>query len=296
MITTIINYCTNDFRFLTVCLQEVVKFSHEVIIPVCDHFFDGIPENRELLIHTYNHHRSCKFVEFAYEKDGYATYMPVQEGEEGWAHYWHSISRYIGYQFVSPTTQYVLFIDVDEVPDGERVLHWLRHFPLHQHHAYRCTAYFYFREARWRAKTCVRNPLLVQKSALSSHMLLDIYERKGSFWSIAGSKLEDVYGMDGNPLFHHYSWVKTKEEMLRKVSCWGHHLDRDWHSLIEKEFSAPFRGTDCLYGLHYDEVIPLCDPLLVTLPQGKTKGTFPHVTFVNPFIVKQGIVQKMLCC
>jgi hypothetical protein len=44
------------------------------------------------------------------------------------------------------------------------------------------------------------------------------------------------------PMIHHYSWVRTKEQMLQKVKAWGHNADKDWVSLIEEEFSRPFNG------------------------------------------------------
>ena len=58
-------------------------------------------------------------------------------------------------------------------------------------------------------------------------------------------------------MFHHYSWVRTEEEMLRKVQSWGHRGDREWVSLVKKEFSAPFQGTDFVHGYQFQTVEPL---------------------------------------
>jgi len=44
--------------------------------------------------------------------------------------------------------------------------------------------------------------------------------------------------------------------MLKKVSCWSHNKDQDWVSLIEKEFSAPFRGIDMVFNQEYITVEP----------------------------------------
>ena len=56
-VTTIINYCTNDYRFIGHCIHEAKQFSEQIIVPVCDHFLDGTPENRELLDRTYEENR-----------------------------------------------------------------------------------------------------------------------------------------------------------------------------------------------------------------------------------------------
>ena len=55
-------------------------------------------------------------------------------------------------------------------------------------------------------------------------------------------------------MFHHYSWVRTEEEMMKKVGSWGHKHDRDWPDLVRKEFSNPFQGTDFIHGYQYQTV------------------------------------------
>ena len=56
------------------------------------------------------------------------------------------------------------------------------------------------------------------------------------------NKKRMIVDKDGNPMIHHYSWVRTKDEMIQKVKSWGHNIDKDWISLIEEEFSRPFNG------------------------------------------------------
>ena len=48
-ISTIINYCSNEKRFIDQCINSVLDFSTDVIVPVSTHFFDGTPENIESL-------------------------------------------------------------------------------------------------------------------------------------------------------------------------------------------------------------------------------------------------------
>ena len=281
-IATIINYCTNDFRFLKLCIEEASRFSSQIIVPVCDHFFDGTEENRNLLNHSYEQNQNAEFIEFAYDLDQpYGIHPTVKKDDKDWAHYWHSTSRYVGYHFVRPEIESVLFIDVDEIPDGIRMRKWLEQFNYGEYEAIRFTSYFYFREARFQAKKIIRNPLLMKKSAIEAELLLDLHERKGSFLSVKGAKLEDVSGLDGMPLFHHYSWVKTKEEMLKKVLSWGHRHDKNWEELIEKEFSHEFNGIDSLYGIEYQERKPFCDPLRVEIPTCTAKGNFDNVRYID---------------
>ena len=48
-IATVISYCTHDYKWLKPCVEKVKQFSSQVIIPISDHFFNGEPEDDELL-------------------------------------------------------------------------------------------------------------------------------------------------------------------------------------------------------------------------------------------------------
>ncbi len=292
MVTTIINYCTNDYRFLNACISEVSKFSQEVVVPVCDHFFDGTPENQLLLEHSYAAHPDVKFIEFALENEGYGIYSSLNNCDPDWIHYLHSTARYVGYQFLHPETKYVLFLDVDEIIDGDKMKAWLQNYNYQEYNAVRFTSYFYFREARFRATKIMRNALLVKRANFDSQLILDINERKGTFDAIIGPKLEDVRGLDGTPLVHHYSWVKTTDEMHKKVQSWGHHKDCDWVTLIQNELKAPFNLKDQFWGFDYSEVQPFTDPLQVKIPDTHPENCNFHTNLIK--INRKSLIQKMI--
>lgn len=261
---TIVNYCSNDFRFLDFCIEETREFSSQIIIVFADHFFDGTEENRELLEASCQRHPDCLFVEFAYqEHEPYGIYCPVSSKDKEWVRYWHGTNRYIGFHLLDETIETVLFADVDEIHDGKRMLEWLDGFDYRSYNAHRLAGYFYFREAKFCAKTWMPVSLLVRKDAIDPEILFDLFERQGIFDRLAGQKMQMTVGLDGKPLTHHYSWVKTKEEMLVKTRSWGHRDDENWQELIEKEFSRTFSGVDNFYHLTYDEVDPWRDPLRV---------------------------------
>ncbi|MES2344931.1 MAG: hypothetical protein V4494_03215 [Chlamydiota bacterium] len=283
---TVISYCTNDFRFLDMCIEEARCFSSQIIVVVADHFFNGEPENRLLLEKSYQKHPDCLFVEFVYsEKEPYGFYCPVGPSDSDWAHYWHSTSRYIGFHFLEEMIETVLFADVDEVHDGKRFLEWLDGFDYRSYEVFRLAGYAYFRSARYRSLSWHPISLFARKEALFPEILLDLQERQGIFEGIAGKKMKQAVGLDGRPLVHHFSWVRTREEMLFKTKSWGHRRDENWEALIEKEFSSSFRGVDSFYGLHYEEVEPWRDPfesdpfLLQPLLEIKS---LPNVVRIDP--------------
>ena len=55
-------------------------------------------------------------------------------------------------------------------------------------------------------------------------------------------------------MVHHYSWVRSKKEMLKKVLSWGHKTDRNWKALVEKEFEKEKVNKDFIHGYEYEDV------------------------------------------
>jgi hypothetical protein len=170
------------------------------------------------------------------------------------AHFWHSLSRLVGHAFLDEEIETVLFLDADEVPEGKKVAEWLDCSDYMHHTVLKLANYWYFREPIYQALRFEDSVVLVQKRALQREILLDSQERDAIYHLLPGPKRRNVTGPDGAPMFHHYSWVRTREEMLKKVQSWGHKGDRDWVTLVQEEFSGPFRGTDFVHGYSYKSV------------------------------------------
>ena len=262
-VATVVNFCTNDIRFIKANLEEAMKFSFQVLVPVCDHFFDGTPEDRGLLNKVYEAFPQCTFVEYPYLK-----------GKLKAINYWHSLSRLIGVKFLDPTVEKVLFLDADEVVDGERFLEWLRF--AEDIAVTKLANYWYFRDPIYQSKTFEDSSVLIDKNLLTPQLLFRKEERDALYDSFSGRKKRMAFGLDGTPMVHHYSWVRTHAEMLKKVKSWGHHRDKDWETLVNEEFSRPFNGKDFVHGYTYTPVASR----LEENPTFEKKGTAKvlHVT------------------
>ncbi len=300
-ITSIINYCTNDYRYLSICINEVRCFSKQVLVNVCDHFFNGMPENREMLHRSYAEHLDCKFIEYKYDPNKvYGSYKTIDPKHVDWTHYWHSTGRYVSYPFA--TGEYLLFLDVDEIVDGHRFKTWLDSGEYHKYDALRMLSYFYFRSASNRSQSTHPLSLLLKKSAIEHEHLLNVFERYGVFMDLEGRKLQNTAGLNSTPLVHHYSWVRTEDELLNKVRLWGHKKDRDWISEIKSEFSQPFSGKDGLFNLRYDQVDPLHDPFKVDVKRlqemqlYRDKKGFVNVTNVTGDEMRRQSIASIFGC
>jgi len=267
-IATIISYCTNDYKWLKHCIDKVRDFSSQIIVPISDHFYNGELENFELIEKSKKENEAVDFIEFEwnpslYENSGLqrlndpfapVKYMIDIDPKEIW--FWNQMSRLIGFNNVSDNIEYVLFLDADEIVDSDRFIDWLNKFPYRYYNSIRFESYFYFRETKFRAiQTEDWNGItLVKKDALNEEVFFKHSSERLNFINfVEGNRRVKELGLDGKPMFHHYSWVRTKEEMLKKVKSWSHHKDRDWVSMVEKEFEREFNpNTDKCFVHEYD--------------------------------------------
>jgi hypothetical protein len=277
MIATIINYCTNDFRFIGRCIREARKFSRQIIVPVCDHFFDGSPENRALLDATYAAYPDVLFLEFAYNvKRLYTPYIQRLPEDEDWGALWHSTARYLAFLYLAEEIQYLLFLDADEIVEGERFSSWLREEDYQQWEALWFFAYCYGFQASKRSPDLQQTALLTRRGAVSPLKIFSAQERFGLFAGLAGPKRLQIFGLDGNPMIHHYSWVRPRAECLKKSSTWGKKDQCDWKTWLATAQSEM---------KNYQDVKLYFDPLTVSVPTRFSKGqSFSHVIQVNPQI------------
>ena len=244
-ITTLINYCTNDYQFIQHCIKEAASFSHEIIVPYTDFFYDGTKENDELLKKTILENPSARFEFFPYDPN--LKVLPQ---------HWVTYARVVGWKKSNPETDFILFLDADEVVDSKRFSEWLDGFPLNKMETVKLANYYYFRSTKYQSENYEDSVVLARKNKLNEAMIMDFLDRESIYRSIDGAKSRMVFGKDNLPLVHHYSWVRTEEEMIKKVSSWGHSHERDWINLVKNEFSGEFSGRDFVHGYNYKTVEP----------------------------------------
>ena len=235
---TIINYSTIDFRFIERNLRECIKFSDSIIVPVCDHLLDGTPEDRAKLNETYklaSLSNKIKFIEYEWDSTKPSRYH-------------HNMSRWIGVS--QSNAEYVLFLDTDELADGNDMKEYLESDRYKQFDVITFDSYWYFREPIYQALTMERSAVLWKRSTCEQPVIFHEWER-GSFQVFSHLRCTEQEKLNDRTIFHHYSWVRSKEEMLAKVKAWGHNKDKDWKALVEEEFSRDFNGMDFVHNYRY---------------------------------------------
>lgn len=250
MIDTIINYCSTDRRFIETNVRECKKFSNKIIISICDHFFDGTLENIE----------SIEELAKVFHDDSAVEIVQYEWDHTRNAKFHHNMSRWVGLQFTN--SEYVLFLDADEILDGDVVQQCFQSGEYKKYHVTSFKCYWYFREPIHRATTTEMAGVMYRRNLCEEHMMFHQQER----WAYRDHRgyldIQENITYNGIVMCHHYSWVRTKEEMLKKVSTWAHVTDTprgdgtttNWAQLVENEFSGPFRGKDFIHNYAFETV------------------------------------------
>jgi hypothetical protein len=245
-ITTIINFCSNEYRFISHSIRAALTCTDHVIVPFSDHFFSGDPEHWQLINRCIEENPNATFIQLPFD---------ITLREKKGPHFWHNVARWIGLQHCPNGTDFALFLDADEVLDPVRFTEWRAKTDLTPLNAVKFLNYWYFRDVCYQADQHEDSVVMTRVSAIKGK---DVFSDSERHALKLAPYIEGAVGLDGQPFIHHYSWVRTQEEMLRKVKNWGHTSDRgNWEDLVNEEFSGPFSGTDFVHGYSFETVEPL---------------------------------------
>ncbi len=237
-ISTVISVCSLDAPFLRAMIDEAKKFCSDIILVGADHLLNGEKEDLSYL----------DFVRTEYPE----VHIEIMEWhKEPPARFWHNRARWEGIKRAK--NEWVLLLDGDEVPDGTRMREYLATLDFSRD-GYAFACWWYFREAIFRSTTTSIAGLLMPKIHLTRQLVFSESER-GAFRD-SGLDVAEPVMLAEDPLIHHFSWVRTKEQLLRKVTSWAHRDEggHDWVAIVEEEFSQPFRGTEYVHGFMYETV------------------------------------------
>lgn len=257
-IAAIVSYCTNDRKFLGTCLNELRGLCDPIIVAYGDRFFDGAAEDLGLIERQKRSYDFAKFIPFHVDTDLTVT----SKRRAGTTWHWYNMAHVAGLLEIGSQADYVLLVDADEIIEARAFADFLEHSDWESCDAVRFEAYWYFKSPRYRAVEQEVAGTLFRRRVLNADNLLFPFHRNEKFEKVQGKKADHVVGRNGRPFVHHYSWVRTREEMLRKTASWGHKADKDWPPLIEAAFRENgLPKTDFVHGYRFVEVEPyaLCE-------------------------------------
>jgi len=156
--------------------------------------------------------------------------------------YWHNLARWNGVQKLR-RKQWVFVLDADEVPDGHLVRKWIPgvYAKLTRATCYKMASFWYFKRPTFQATTLEDNPLLIHYNHLTKANNFGDSEREHLISHSQCYVQKKFKDDEDQVLWHHYSWVRSKSAMTKKMKHWGHADDRFKGVSVEKIVEEVFR-------------------------------------------------------
>ena len=254
-IGSVVSYCENEHAFLAPCIEKLKQVSDIIVVSYCEKTFDGEEQDLSKLEEFKMKTPGVNFAEFSFED------IFKKDPRKG-----HNLCRIIGHEILKENVDKIMFLDTDEIIDVKNFKSWresTNEFETYDHLNLQC--HWYYRDVCFQAiqkENCVS---IHSMDVLTSQMLDSPAERW--FWYNAKNTKIGAMTRDGQPLAHHYSWVRTKDQLLKKVKSWGHAQDKggNWSAKIEACFQSDFDGnpraclggrTDIVHNYSYKKVSP----------------------------------------
>jgi hypothetical protein len=243
-LSVVVLYCSHERDLIDKVIEPLTKISNDVVVVSLSHFFTGEPDSRALE----------KLKELS------ETYKEVKPRLLQWKYipgapqnFWPCEMRLHGFGETDPSKKWVMFVDSDEIlrkPDAFNA--WFSDLSKQseQFNAYKLSSYWYFLSPLRRSKVIEDSIVLVQKKSLG---MPNFRNYSGEREKLADSFVRDVRDLEGDIFFDHFSWVRSKEILLQKVSSWSHRNDKNWTELLLKAYQEDILTTkDFVHNYEYD--------------------------------------------
>lgn len=256
MTSVVINYCSNEAPFLDCIIKQCLKFTDDIVISYGSHLYDGTPENHLYIELCKEKYPEVTFVCYNVDiNEDLTTKKGVKNRPTA---YWHNLARWTGIQALKKK-EWVFIIDGDEVPEGALVKIWLEKAMniFKEDECYKIATFWYFKDPTNRAKTLEDSILLMHYKHLTEDNIFGDYERDHLIPASKCALQRNIMGINKAILWHHFSFVRPKHILERKLRTWGHSNDIFKGANIEKIIEDIYKDdnvNDIVHNYQYEKV------------------------------------------
>lgn len=219
-VACIINFCSNEQMFLGAQIAECAKFADVIIVSYGSHLYDGTEEDPFFFDSLKIQYPNAVFVKYDVDVNKDLSKMPgVVRRHRA---YWHNLARWSAIAHLPHDIEWVFVLDADEIPEGRHVKNWLESSYLSNDTLYKLANYWYFKFPHFQATQHEDSILFIQKKYLTFGNVFHDDERDGIIKQSALPQVRMVYGLNGMPMFHHFSFVRSRQGLEKKLKTWAH--------------------------------------------------------------------------
>ncbi len=248
-VSVVISYSSNEKGCYNTLSQSFI-FSDDIVVSYGSHLLDGSAEIEGHIAELGQRFPNVCFAKFQVD-------LSLNLSEQAGVHdrpkaYWHNLARWTGVTNLK-RKQWVLVLDADEVPEGRLVQDWLLivYPTFSDATCYKIATFWYFKSPIHQATTLEDSPLLVHYKHLTKANIFGDWEREHIISHSQCSLQNAVKGDQGQVLWHHFSWVRSKSAMTQKMQHWGHADDRFKVVNVERLLEDVFRDDNANDFVHH---------------------------------------------
>lgn len=254
--SVVINYCGNEKIFLDALLRECSKFSDDIVVSYGSHLYDGTIEDLDHIKEYQTRFPNVQFVCYVVDKD---LDLKKQKGVVARpTAFWHNMARWTGIRALK-NKEWVFLIDADEIPEGDLVKEWLDQVMdvLNCSECYKIATHWYFKSPTNQSMQVEDSILLIHYKNLTEDNVFGDYERDHLIRASKCGLRRQVVNSRREIMWHHFSWVRSRDGLRHKVLNWGHREDVfkgvDVNALMEKIYKDD-NVNDIVHGYSYRKV------------------------------------------
>lgn len=263
-IAVLISTCSNEKQFFDKLIDQCREYASKIIVSIGSSLHNGSQETEESeYIEYLTRNEKYKDVLFVgYEVTKTIEYNPLKYRPQA---FWANIARMAGAMNIPEDIEWIMFIDGDEIPEGQNFKLWLEETKLDENCSYKFANYWYFRDVIYQAEQWEDSILMVPRKPFlnkETNMVLMQDDERDAIAAYFNCQ-RNILSKEGKPMFHHFSWARTKKQIIKKMQTWSHKDDKNWVEIVEELWNKPFDGTDCVHGYSYREVSNLFSLTLI---------------------------------
>lgn len=250
-ITAVVLYCSLDRRFIHKNISNLLHVGLKIRLLMYDHLWNGEEENVTELLRDINPYLM---------NTNFKYHLLNWDGKKEKPMYYESLARYKGLH--SSSTEHVIFLDGDELVDPVPFKKWLDIGKYKKYRSMKLVQHAYFIKPTYRLRILQRG-VVIANARWAKTVPFVIGGRWVMYWNnenkisrwMGKLRLNPYHSMyRGKPFIHHYTCVRSVDNMLTKVENWGHINDYggNWHEKVMKMFHLS--DNKQIGGLRYDVV------------------------------------------
>lgn len=252
-VSVVISYCSKEKYFLRTILSECSKFSDDIVVSFGTHLYNGVHEDITEIQKVAPQFPNVRFVQYEVSQANFDG-MGVQHRPQA---YWHNMARWTGITNLK-THSWVLLLDCDEIPEGDKFKIWWQRIQhtriLDVNNTFKIANYWYFKDPTNRSQTLEDSVLLIHSKYLSKHNIFGDYERDYLIKQSNTRLLRQTKGDLGEVMFHHYSWVRSRQGLEHKIKNWGHANEYSNPDQVIETIFKDDNVNDVIHHYTYDKV------------------------------------------